>query len=211
MLSRFQFQNDIRSYTLVVVLGLLAGVITRLSDYLPGDTLWSFSSIASAFGFWMVTTTFVIYYSSSNRNAFLNVLLYLSSMNFIFYTGQFLLGLHIDRFHVEGVNWGLLLLYDVIALAAAVISYMLYYWNSKGVVGSMLYALPLAGLGSETLGLMVFLARTHTYLFQLLFDSISFVLIGILFYKKSNHKVIYISTVIMGVTTGYILYYSRMV
>ncbi|WP_233505431.1 hypothetical protein [Sporosarcina sp. BI001-red] len=65
------------TYLLYAILGLVAGIITRLTDFFPYDSLWSFSSIATIFGFWIVTVTLVIYFSDSNRNAAINVLLYL--------------------------------------------------------------------------------------------------------------------------------------
>ena len=52
-----RFKQNLKSYMLVVVLGLIAGLITRISDLFPYDTLWSLSSIATLFGFWMTTTT----------------------------------------------------------------------------------------------------------------------------------------------------------
>ena len=67
------FQNKFKSYLLVISIGLTAGIITRLSDLFPYDNLWSFSSIASAFGFWMLTTTLIILFSCSNINAAINV------------------------------------------------------------------------------------------------------------------------------------------
>ncbi|MFC7684915.1 hypothetical protein [Ureibacillus sp. GCM10028918] len=84
-------QIELKSYILFVGLGLGAGIITRLSDFFPNDDLWSFSSIATLFGFWMLTVTLIIYFSSSNKNAAINVLLYLMAMNFSFYYLNYIL------------------------------------------------------------------------------------------------------------------------
>lgn len=71
------------------------GVLTRLSDYFSYDTLWSYCSIASSYGFWILSTTIIIYYSASNVNASLNVFLYLSSMNITFSVLKYVLGIYI--------------------------------------------------------------------------------------------------------------------
>jgi len=87
-----RFKDSFKSYLLVIGLGLAAGLLTTLLNLFPSDTLWSFSSIATLFGFWMLTVTLIIYFSSSNINAAINVLLYLFSMNFSFYLLKYLLG-----------------------------------------------------------------------------------------------------------------------
>ena len=93
-----RFKHNLKSYMLVMILGLIAGFITRLSDLFPYDTLWSLSSIATLYGFWMVTTTLVIYFSSSNKNSAINVFLYLVSMNFSFYFWEGVFGLVNSQF-----------------------------------------------------------------------------------------------------------------
>ena len=100
-----KFKDSCKSYLFVVGLGSLAGIITRLSDIFPHDSLWSFSSIATLFGFWMLTVTLVIYFSCSNKNAATNTLLYLFSMNLSFYLLKYLLGFFVSSFHDEGFNW----------------------------------------------------------------------------------------------------------
>lgn len=206
-----KFQHNYKSYLCVIGIGLLAGIITRLSDLFPYDTLWSFSSIASAFGFWMLTTSLVIYFSCSNKNAAINVFLYLSSMNFSFYFLKYIIGFYFLRFHdIGGFHWKLLIEYDIFALVCAAISYVLYFWNKDNKISNVLYALPICGLGAETIGVAMFLANTHTYLFQLIFDLLSFMILGYIFYKKVNNKLIYIITVSIGTLTGYFLVYASM-
>ena len=103
-----KIQIYLKSYLLFVGLGLGAGIITRLSDFFPNDDLWSFSSIATLFGFWMLTVTLIIYFSSSNKNAAINVLLYLLSMNFSFYLLKYLLGFFNPMFDNGGFHWNFL-------------------------------------------------------------------------------------------------------
>ena len=189
-----KFKNNLKSYLLVIGLGVAAGLLTTALDFFPYDTLWSFSAIASAFGFWIITTTLIIYFSSSNINAAANAFLYLSSMNFSFYLLKYMIGLFDPRFYsLGGLNWGLLLRFDILALGCAVIS--------------ILYALPISGLGAEKIGVTVFLFKTHTYLFQLLINILGLALLLSLFHKKITNKPLFIIITIVGSLIGAGVFY----
>lgn len=200
-------QTHMKSYMLFVGLGLIAGAITRLSDFFPNDDIWSFSSIATLFGFWMLTVTLVICFSASNKNAAINVLLYLVSMNFSFYTLKYVLGFFIPMFDNEGFQWGLFMLYNLFAAICSAISYVLYYWNKGSRLSSVLYALPVSGLAAETLGVGSYLYRHHTFMFQFIFDFLSLILLGVWFFLKATNKVLYTVTVIAMALIGYMLFY----
>lgn len=202
-----EIQVHFKSYLLYVWFGLVAGIITRLSDFFPNDDLWSFSSIATLFGFWMLTVTLIIYYSSSNKNAAINVLLYLLGMNFSFYFLKYLLGFLFPMFYNGGFQWNLFVLYNVFALVCSAISYVLYFWNKGNKMSNFLYALPVSGLAAETIGVSIYLYNNHTFLFQVIFDSISLIILGYWFYKKANKKLIYLATIVVTTLIGYFLIY----
>lgn len=199
--------NSLKSYILSTVLGILAGIITRLSDFFPNDNLWSFSSIATLFGFWILTVSLVIYFSSSNINAAINVILYLFSMNFSFYFLLYILGFFIPRFYNEGFQWNLFMLYNIFALVCGIIAYVLYFWNKWNKSSSLLYALPVSGLVAETIAVGIYFYKNDTFLFQLIFDFLSLVILGGWFYKKVNNKLIYILTIGVVSLIGYFLVY----
>lgn len=196
-----------RSYLYITLLGLLAGVITRLTDFFPSDTLWSLSSIATLFGFWIVTATFVIYFSSSNLNAAVNVFLYLFAMSFSFYFLQYVLGFFLPRFDNDGFKFVLFGLYTLMSLVCGGLSYVLYFWNKKNLFNSVLYALPVGGLAAETIGVGLYLFHNHTFLFQFIFDLIGTGVIGILFCRKVSSKVLYTVTVFVVSVVGYAFFY----
>jgi len=206
---RNKLDDSCKSYSFVTGLGLLAGIITRLSDLFPYDNLWSFSSIATLFGFWMLTVTLVIYFSSSNINAAINVLLYLFGMNFSFYFLKYILGFFIPRFYNEGFQWNLFILYNIFALVCSAIGYVLYFWNKGNKLSSFLYALPVSGLAAETIGVSIYFYKNHTFLFQLTFDFLSLVILCSWFYKKANNKLIYIMTIVTVSLIGYFLVYRH--
>ncbi|EGA91380.1 hypothetical protein GPDM_00895 [Planococcus donghaensis MPA1U2] len=198
----------LKSYLLFIGLGLIAGVITRLSDFFPNDDLWSFSSIATLFGFWMLTVTLVIYFSTSNINAAINVFLYLLSMNFAFYFLKYVLGFFFPIFANGGTfQWNLFMLYNIIALVCSAISYVLYYWNKESKLSNFLYALPVSGLAAETIGVGMYLYHHHIFLFQFIFDFFSFLLLGFWFYQKTKNKIIYSLTLVAITPIGYYFYY----
>lgn len=197
------------SHLLVLAFGVLAGILTLLLNLCPADTLFSFSSIASAFGFWMITVTLVIYYSQSNAGAALHVFLYLESMTIVFYVGQGILGFFLPQFSYGSafLNWRLFGIYSILSLVCAVGGYVLYFWNGTGFYREILYALPLCGLGGESIGVLVFFCRTHTYLFQLLLDVAGLIWLGCLFYRRVERKVLFLATAVLGSAAFALLFY----
>lgn len=208
--SRIQFHNSVKSYLLVVLLGIFAGILTRASDFFPYDTLWSFSSIATLFGFWMLTTTLVIYFSCSSLNAGLNAFLYLFSMSFSFYFFQCVLGWFLPRFETSGFQTSVFLLYSALSVFCGLVGAVLYLWNRKGV-WSLLYGLPVGGLLAEAIAVGLYLLNHHTFLFQLLFNAVSAAVLGVWFYRKADRKVLYLITVVATAALGYFFYYRPMI
>ncbi|MDO4271060.1 MAG: hypothetical protein Q4C72_09080 [Eubacteriales bacterium] len=204
-----KFQNNVKSYLTAIGLGAAAGLLTTVLNLFPYDTLWSFSSIASAFGFWIITTTLVIYASCSNVNAAVNTFLYLGTMNLVFYSMQGVLGLFLPRFYsVDSfINWGLLKRFTLLALLCAAVAFVLYYWNRDSKFSSFLYALPLCGLVAELIGACVFLWQTHTYLFQLLMDAAGLAFLLSRFWKKAASKPLLLATAAVGGAAGAYLFY----
>ena len=136
-----------KSYIEVICFGAIIGLITELLNFYPNDDLWGWSSIASSFGFWIFSTTFVIYFSSSNKNAMINTFSYLSSMCISYYLLQgiidfFTPNVTVDKF----LQWNHLFHWIGIAVFCGLVAYVLFYWNKKTVWGSVLYALPVAGM-----------------------------------------------------------------
>lgn len=188
-------------------LGCLAGILTRLTDFFPYDSLWSLSSIATLFGFWMVTVTLVVLFSRSNRNAAVNVMLYLTAMNISFYLLKYILGLFLPMFDNEGFHWNLLALYTALACLCSIGGFVLYFWNKGGSPGSFLYGLPIGGLGAETVAVGLYLFHNKTFLFQFLFDLVGMAAIGYVFWKRAENKILYTGTAVVVAAAGYFCFY----
>ena len=64
-----ELRDDRKSYIKIFLIGILVGCITRLLDYCSLDTLWSWSSVQTLLGFWMISNTVIVVKSSSNKCA----------------------------------------------------------------------------------------------------------------------------------------------
>ena len=73
-----KIKDNFKSYSLLFLLGILAGIICRLSVFFPYESLWSLSSTAILFRFWIASVGVITCLSSSNIGAFINSFLYMS-------------------------------------------------------------------------------------------------------------------------------------
>lgn len=201
------FKHNLKSYGFVAIIGCVVGFITRLTDIFPNNDIWGFSSIATLFGFWIITATLIIYYSSSNINAGINTFLYLFFMSLVFYVSQPILGLFFPIFE-NAFKVDLFVLYACASFFAGICAFVLYFWNKNNVFSNILYSLPVGILASETFGLLIYFANNSEWLFQFLMDLMGVAILGLLFYKKATNKVLYISSVAIVALAGYFFFYS---
>ena len=87
-----ELRDDRKSYIKIFLIGILVGCITRLLDYCSLDTLWSWSSVQTLLGFWMISNTVIVVKSSSNKCAGISSFLYMFGMTLSFYGLQAILG-----------------------------------------------------------------------------------------------------------------------
>lgn len=92
-MDKVKLEDTKKSYIKVIFFGLIIGIITELLNLLPNSDLLGLSSIAGTFGFWIFTTTIIIYLSCSNKNAMFNTFFYLASMCCSFYLLQSIIDL----------------------------------------------------------------------------------------------------------------------
>lgn len=71
------FKDNIKSYLLVILLSILAGLSVVLCLTLPNNNLWSFSYWSSStYGFWMFTTSLIVLLSEKRKTAIINASIY---------------------------------------------------------------------------------------------------------------------------------------
>lgn len=198
-------KHSIKSYTNIFFVGILIGCICRLLDFFPADTLWSFSSPQTLFGFWIITNTIVVMLSTSNICAGISSFLYMFGMTLSFYGLQAILGMYIPLFS-GGFRLSLFVLFTVFSIPCGMAAFILYYWNKDNIFNSVLYSLPIGALAAEAIAVSIYLSKYHTFLFQLLMDSIGVIIFGILFFRKAKSKKLYVIATIISTLIFYLVF-----
>lgn len=158
--------HSMKSYITIFLVGILVGCICRLTDYCPADTLWSFSSIQTLLGFWIITNTIIVLASTSNICAGISSFLYMFGMTLSFYGLQAILGTFIPLFS-GGFRTSLFILFTICSIPCAIAAFILYYWNKEHIFNSILYSLPVGALAAEAIVIFIYFLGHHTFLFQL--------------------------------------------
>ena len=204
-MSNIKLRNTFKSYTMIFIIGILVGCICRLLDYFPADTLWSFSSIQTLLGFWIITNTIIVLLSTSNICAGISSFLYMFGMTFSFYALQAILGMFIPLFS-GAFRFSLFVLFTVLSIFCALAAFILYYWNREDIFSSVLYSLPVGALAAETIVIFIYFLEHHTFLFQFLMDIIGAVLFGIIFFKKVKYRKMYIAGIVLSTLVFYYIF-----
>lgn len=194
--------RSIKFYVKTFLVGIIVGCICRLLDFCPADTLWSFSSPQTLLGFWIISNTIIVLLSTSNVCAGISSFLYMFGMTLSFYGLQAILGMFIPLFS-GGFRFSLFVMFTVLSIPCAIAAFILYYWNREHIFNSILYSLPIGALVSEVVAVSVYFSEHHTFLFQLLMDSIGTVVFLFMFYKRAKSKVVYL---IASVISSFIFY-----
>lgn len=202
-MEKIKLKDTKKSYIKVIIFGLIIGIVTELVNLLPNSDILGWSSIAGTFGFWIFTTTFIIYLSCSNKNAMFNTFLYLASMCCSFYLLQGIIKFFTPNMTVDGlIEWSHLFFWVMIAMICGILAYVLYYWNKNNKFSNILYALPIAGMLLDTVNNCLKFYYSHTQLLGAILDVIFLMVMFGLFMKKSNRKIIFLITIIFVAIIG---------
>lgn len=196
-----------KSYIQVICFGAVIGLITELLNLFPNDDLWGWSSIAGSFVFWIFSTTFVIYFSSSNINAMINTFLYLSSMCVSYYVLQgivdyFTPNVTVDKF----IHWDHLFYWVGTSALCGLVAFVLFFWNRRTKFSSVLYALPVAGMLVDTINNCMKFYYSQTNLANSILGVIGLVIMLVVLFRKANKKGIFLLTLIVVSLVGFILF-----
>lgn len=189
------------------IYGIIAGILCRLTDFCPADSIWCFSSVATLFGFWIICIVIIVLKSTSNLSSGINTFLYMFGMTLSFYVLKYILGLLSPAFVNDGFQTNLFILYSVLSLGCGIGAYILYWWNKEIKGNAVLYALPIGALLAETIGVLIYFMNNKVFLFQLLMDIIASVTLGAVFYKRAKSKVIYTAAIFVITFTVYMIVY----
>lgn len=173
------FQGKIRDYILVALLGIAAGGLVALFLWLPDNQLWDFSYFASdTYGFWMLTTSLVVLFSSKRYIAAINAgvyvfLLFLITTAFqslrLFYTGSYTPFATVGEMAAASISgW---LWYGIFpTIVCVVLGFILWGARKNTNFGKLLLFAPLAFLVVETIYLLYCVFAYQTKLFSSLTD-----------------------------------------
>ena len=195
-------KHGVGSYAGIFTVGLLVGVLCRLLDLCPADTLWSFSSPQTLFGFWIITNTVIVLMSTSHICAGLSSCLYMFGMAVSFYGAQPLLGAFFPAFD-NGFKTSLFVLYAALSIPCGVAAFILYDWNRDHVFNSVLYALPIGALASEAVAVAIYFWTHHTFLFQLSMDLVGVLVFFRLFLPRAKSKRLYVAACLVSTLVFY--------
>lgn len=205
-MKRSLLKNGPRSYSLVFACGLLAGAVTRLTDFFPADDLWGFSSVATLYGFWILSVSVIVLLSGGPLCAGVCSFLYLFAMTLSFYGLQPVLGRFLAQFQREFMT-SAFLLYTALSLCAGLGAFVLGFWERGPWLGAILGALPVGALLAETVGTGVYLFTRSMFLFQFLMDAAGALALGAWFFRRLEKKAAYCAFVCLAGAAVFLVVY----
>ncbi len=186
------FKDNIKSYFLISVLSIVAGLSVVFFCEFPNNDLWAFSYWSSeTFGFWMFSTSLIVLLSEKRKTAAINSIFYIFVMFLItaiyksfrvYLNGYTPFDSLIDLSLNSICGW---LLYSVpLAVICAIFGAILWSGRKNNIYSKILCILPVVFIFLESIILFYSVFIKHTKLFSALTDLIWFILY-IIFLKKS--------------------------
>lgn len=190
------FKDNIKSYLLIVTLGVLAGLAVVLFCELPDNNLWAFYYwSAHTFGFWMFSTSVMVLFSEKRKCAAINAGIYIFLMFFIttmymsfrsYWSGKTPFNTLLEVLLSCADGW---LLYSIPpALVCAVLGLVLWSGRKNTFWGKILQIMPAIFILVETVVLLYNVFAYQTRLFSALTNSICLAAYMVIYYsvvKKS--------------------------
>jgi len=192
-----RFRNKIRDYLQVCSLGLFAGIVARVLDFVPYDSLWNIHTVTSLYGVWIICAAVFIWRSTSHLVAGLNVLLFFLLTDTAYFGSEFLLGVFFPKLGYSGFETKLFLYYAVVSVVCGVAAFILYSWNHGNWYSAIALAVPIGFLAGETIIVLRQLHNSHTNLLQVLLNAGFCLFLGIQFRKQTKFKELYTVSVII--------------
>ena len=188
------FKDNTKSYLLIVLFGILAGLSVVLFCDFPNDNLWAFSYWSSeTFGFWMWSTSLIVLFSEKRKCAAINAGIYIFLMFFVttvyksfrlYWKGYTPFSSLFEVSANSVYGW---LLYSIpAALLCAALGLVLWSGRKNKVWGNILQILPAVFIFIETILLFYQVLTEHTKLFSAITDAVC--LIRYITILKKEHK-----------------------
>ena len=178
------FKDSIKSYLLVFLLSVLAGLSVVICLMLPNNNLWSFSYWSSStYGFWICTISLIVLLSEKRKTAVINTSMYVF-MIFLITTIYQLIKMHFNSYTpfdslmeipINSINgW---LLYSIIpAVICGALGAILYSGREDKIYGKILCIMPAIFILIETIILFISVFTKQMKLFSAITDLICLIL-----------------------------------
>lgn len=185
------FKDNIKSYLLIFLLSIIAGLSVVFFCEFPNNDLWAFSYWSSeTFGFWMFSTSLIVLLSEKRKTATINSAIYIFVMFLIttiyksfrlYLNGYTPFNSLIDLSLNSIYGW---LLYSVPpAIICGILGAILWSGRKNNIYSKILCILPGVFIFVESIILFYSVFINHTKLFSAITDLIWFILY-VIFLKK---------------------------
>lgn len=178
------FRDNSKSYLLIFILGMVAGLSVIFFYEIPNNDLWAFSYWSSkTFGFWMFSTSLIVLLSEKRKTAFINSTIYIFVMFFITTIHMTLRSYRNGDtpFHsltelLLGHIYGWILYSLPIAIICGILGAILWSGRKNNIYGKALCVFPAIFILIETIPLSCDVLINHTKLFSALTNFIWLIL-----------------------------------
>ncbi|MBP3637019.1 MAG: hypothetical protein J6K13_05650 [Clostridia bacterium] len=185
------FKDNVKSYLLIFLLSIIAGLSVVFFCEFPNNDLWAFSYWSSeTFGFWMFSTSLIVLLSEKRKTATTNSTIYIFVMFLIttiyksfrlYLNGYTPFNSLIDLSLNSMYGW---LLYSVPpAIICGILGAILWSGRKNNIYSKILCILPVVFIFVESIILFYSFFINHTKLFSAITDLIWFILY-VIFLKK---------------------------
>ncbi len=185
------FKDNIKSYFLIFVLSIVAGLSVVFFCEFPNNDLWAFSYWSSeTFGFWMFSTSLIVLLSEKRKTATINSTLYIFVMFLIttiyksfrlYLNGYTPFNSLIDLSLNSIYGW---LLYSVPpAVICGILGAILWSGRKNNIYSKILCILPVVFILLESIILFYSVFINHTKLFSAITD-LTWIILYVIFLKK---------------------------
>lgn len=193
------FRDEIKSYMIVVLLGILAGISVVFFSGLSGEGLWAFSYWSSeTFGFWMFSTSLIVLTSDKRKTAIINAIIYIFIMFLI--TGIYKsvrdfsdgispyasMGIMIEENVIDWIIYGI----EGASICGVLAVFLWCGKKYNSIWEKVLCILPLVFIMVEGAFLFGIVFREHTKLFSAIVDAVCISIYGILILNNHKNKLI---------------------
>ena len=183
--------NNFKSYLIISILGVVAGLIVWFFSQFPYNDLWSFSLFSSmSLGFWVFTSAVIVFFSKERKCAVISEMLYVYFMFFFTGVGKItrLVQSGAGILNFNNVFFDIILYGVPYAIICGILAYILFNAKKRNVLGNVLLLLPFIYILVELINFSIKLFINKTNLFMVIIDFLCLITYIILFRKDFRNN-----------------------